>query len=87
MTDELIGKNQFKRDKLRVKVTYELECDSLSGEVTYGNLVDVIDVKPVNTIENAAKKNSLTVIEEFIQGGNSLKKDQIEVLVLNNFDV
>ena len=28
----------------RVKVTYEVECDSISGQVSYGNLIDIVDV-------------------------------------------
>ena len=47
MTEELIGKISYKNNKARVKVTYEVECDSISGEVSYGNLVDIVDVIPV----------------------------------------
>ena len=53
MTEELIGKISYKNNKVRVKVTYEVECDSISGDVSYGNLVDIIDVIPVeNKLSN-----------------------------------
>ena len=38
MTEELVGKISYKNNKVRIKVTYEVECDSISGEVSYGNL-------------------------------------------------
>lgn len=85
MTEELVGKISYKSKKVRVKVTYELECDSVSGEVSYGNLVDVIDVKPVEKSPSSIQDSS--IIEEFIQAGNSLKKQQIEVLLENNFQL
>ena len=44
MTEELVRKISYKGKKVRVKVTYEVECDSVSGEVSYGNLVDIVDV-------------------------------------------
>lgn len=47
MTEELIGKISFKNNKTRVKVTYEVECDSISGQVSYGNLIDIMDVIPI----------------------------------------
>ena len=44
MTEDLIGKISIKNNKTRVKVTYEVECDSISGQVSYGNLIDIVDV-------------------------------------------
>ena len=70
MTEELVGKISYKSDKVRVKVTYELACDSVSGEVSYGNLVDIIDVKPIENSISSRQKSS--IIEEFIQAENSV---------------
>ena len=72
MTEELIGKISFKNNKTRVKVTYEVECDSISGQVSYGNLVDIVDVIQIE--KTSSNINSKSVIEEFIQAGNQLKK-------------
>ena len=44
MTEDLGGKIPYKNKKVRVKVTYEVECDSASGEIIYENLVNFIDV-------------------------------------------
>lgn len=85
MTEELIGKISFKNNKTRVKVTYEVECDSISGQVSYGNLIDIVDVIPIE--KTSSNINSKSVIEEFIQAGNQLKKQQIEVLTQNNFEL
>ena len=85
MTEELIGKISFKNNKTRVKVTYEVECDSISGQVSYGNLVDIVDVIQIE--KTSSNINSKSVIEEFIQAGNQLKKQQIEVLTQNNFEL
>ena len=85
MTEELIGKISFKNNKTRVKVTYEVECDAISGQVSYGNLIDIVDVIPIE--KTSSNINSKSVIEEFIQAGNQLKKQQIEVLTQNNFEL
>jgi hypothetical protein len=85
MTEELVGKISYKSEKVRVKVTYELECDSVSGEISYGNLVDIVDVKPIEKSPSSIQNSS--IIKEFIQAGNSLKKQQIEVLLENNFQL
>ena len=86
MTEELVGKISYKSEKVRVKVTYELECDSVSGEVSYGNLVDVIDVKPIEKSPSSIQNSS--IIEEFIQTGNSLKKNnklKYGIKIISNF--
>jgi hypothetical protein len=67
---------------MKLKVTYELECNFSSGEIKFGNLVDVIDIKPYNHIEN---KESQALIDEYIRNGNSLKPKQIEALLLTDF--
>jgi len=85
MTEELVGKISYKSEKVRVKVTYELECDSVSGEISYGNLVDVVDVKAIEKSPSSIQNSS--IIKEFIEAGNSLKKQQIEVLRENNFQL
>lgn len=85
VTEDLVGKISYKRKNVRVKVTYEVECDSTSGEITYGNLVDVIDVVPSENKPQNIKGQS--IIEEFISAGNSLKKQQIEILIQNNFEL
>ena len=85
MTEELVGKISYQSKQVRVKVTYELECDSVSGEISYGNLVDVIDVKPIE--KSPSSIQNFPIIEEFIRAGNSLKKQQIEVLLENDFQL
>ena len=65
MAEELVGKISYKSNKIRAKVTYEVECDSVSGEVSYGNLVDIVDVIPVEKTSSSIKSKS--IIEEFIQ--------------------
>lgn len=42
-----------------------MECDSVSSEVSYGNLVDIVDVISV-------EKTPSTIIEEFIQNNFEL---------------
>ena len=86
MTDELIKKISYKNEKVRVKVTYEVECDSVSGEISYGNLVDIIDINPVKPIEKSSSSLPL-IIEKFLQSGNSLKNQQIKVLIENDFEL
>ena len=76
MTEELIGKISFKNNKTRVKVTYEVECDSISGQVSYGNLVDIVDVIPIE--KTSSNIDSKSVIEEFIQAGNQLKNNKLK---------
>ena len=72
MTNDLIGKISYKNKKVCVKVTYKVECDSTSGEITYGNL---IDVKPIDNEENTShNKVTQSLVQEFISAGNSLKK-------------
>ena len=85
MTEDLIGKISIKNNKSRVKVTYEVECDSISGEITYGNLIDIVDVIAIE--KTSSNVNSKSIIDEFIQAGNQLKKQQIEVLTKNNFEI
>ena len=46
-------------------------------------MVDVIDVKPIGKSPSSIQNSS--IIEEVIQAGNSLKKQQVEVLLENNF--
>tara|TARA_B100000767_G_scaffold190439_1_gene177716 strand:- start:191 stop:430 length:240 start_codon:yes stop_codon:yes gene_type:complete len=65
MAEELVGKISYKSNKIRAKVTYVVECDSVSGEVSYGNLVDIVDVIPVEKTSSSIKSKS--IIEEFIQ--------------------
>ena len=48
-------------------------------------MVDVVDVKPVEKFPSSIKNSS--IIDEFIQAGDSLKKQQIEVLIENNFEL
>ena len=58
--------------------------DSTSGEISYGNLLDVIDVSPnESTLANTKGR----IIEEFIHARNSLKKQQIQVLIQGNFEL
>lgn len=44
LTDDLVGKISYKNENVKLKVTYELECN-LHSEIKFGNLVDVIDIK------------------------------------------
>ena len=41
--------------------------NSSSGEIKFGNLVDVIDIKTVENIEN---NKSQTLINEYLENGN-----------------
>ena len=45
LTNDLIGKISYKNRNVTVKVTCKVECDSLSGEVKFGSLIDVIEIK------------------------------------------
>jgi hypothetical protein len=56
--------------------------NSSSGEIKFGNLVDVIDIKTVENIEN---NKSQTLINEYLENGNLLKPKQIESLLINDF--
>ena len=39
LTNDLVNKISYKDENMRLKVTYELECNSSSGEIKFGNLV------------------------------------------------
>ena len=80
VTDDLVGK--ISQENVRLKVTYELECNS--GEIKFGNLIDVIDVKP-NEKSNEESNKSQILIEQYIANGNLLKPKQIESLIANDF--
>ena len=82
LTDELVGKISYKNENVKLKVTYELECNSSSGEIKFGNLVDVIDIKPYEHFEN---NESQKLIDAYIKNGNSLKPKQVESLLINDF--
>ena len=78
MTEELIGKISFKNNKTRVKVTYEVECDSISGQVSYGNLVDIVDVIPIEkTSSNIDSKVDNMFDQEDVYVNSNLKVWQI----------
>ena len=47
---------------MKFKVTHEFECNSSSGEINFGNLVDVIDIKPYEHIENPENNESQVLI-------------------------
>jgi len=85
LTDDLVGKISYKDENVKLKVTYELECNSSSGEIKFGNLVDVIDIKPYEHIENPENNESQVLIDAYIKNGNSLKPKQIESLLINDF--
>lgn len=81
MTDEFIKKMSYKNQNLKLKVTYELECNSESGELVFGDLIDVVDVKPHSpSIDNENDKR-LGIIDKFLECGYKLKKEQINQLV------
>lgn len=82
VTDDLVGKISYQQENVKLKVTYELECNSSSGEIKFGNLIDVIDIKTVENIEN---NKSQTLINEYLENGNLLKPKQIESLLINDF--
>jgi hypothetical protein len=85
LTDDLVDKISYKDENVKLKVTYELECNSSSGEIKFGNLVDVIDIKPYEHIENPENNESQVLIDAYIKNGNSLKPKQIESLLINDF--
>ena len=82
MTDELINRVSCKNKSLKLKVTYELECDSQSGEINFGNLVDVVNIKPViDEIPKIGKKDLTSItIGKFTSSGYKLNKEQIIAL-------
>lgn len=80
VTDDLVGKISYQQENVKLKVTYELECNSSSGEITFGNLIDVIDIKT-----NEESNESQILINKYIANGNSLKPKQIESLIANDF--
>ena len=82
LTDDLVGKISYQYENVKLKVTYELEYNSSSGEIKFGNLVDVIDIKPCQRMEN---NESQALIDAYIENGNSLKPKQIESLLINDF--
>jgi hypothetical protein len=85
LTEDLVGKITYKNENVKLKVTYELECNSSSGEIKFGNLVDVIDIKPDEHIENPENNESQVLIDAYIENGNSLKPKQVESLLINDF--
>ena len=83
VTDDLVGKISYHQENVKLKVTYELECNSSSGEITFGNLIDVIDIK---TNEESKESNkSQILINKYIANGNSLQPKQIKSLIANDF--
>ena len=49
----------------------KLDVTQSRGQVSYGNLIDIVDVIPIE--KTSSNINSKSVIEEFIQAGNQLK--------------
>ena len=80
VTDDLVGKISYHQENVKLKVTYELECNSSSGEITFGNLIDVIDIKT-----NEESNESQILINKYIANGNSLQPKQIKSLIANDF--
>ena len=80
VTDDLVGKISYHQENVKLKVTYELECNSSSGEITFGNLIDVIDIKT-----NEESNKSQILINKYIANGNSLQPKQIKSLIANDW--
>ena len=76
VTDDLVGKISYQQENVKLKVTYELECNSSSGEITFGNLVDVIDIK-----KNEESNKSQILINKYIENGNSLNDTVSSLLI------
>ena len=86
LTEDLIGKLSYKNENVKLKVTYELECNSFSGEVKFGNLLDVIDIQTCKTTEDIQNDESQVLIDAYLKNGNFLKPKQIECLIMNDFN-
>jgi len=80
MTNEFVQKMSYERQNLKLKVTYEIECNSQSGELVFGDLIDVINVEETDQNQN----NQLEVINRFLSSGHELKKTQIKELCKRN---
>ena len=80
MTNEFVQKMSYERQNLKLKVTYEIECNSQSGELVFGDLIDVINVEETDQNQN----NQLEVINRFLSSGYELKKTQIKELCKRN---
>lgn len=80
MTDEFMEKMSYEKQNLKLKVTYEIECNSESGELIFGDLVDVINVEQTQKNQD----DQLQVINRFLSCGYELKKSQINELCKRN---
>lgn len=67
----------YKTQNVKLKVTYEIECDSKSGEVVFGDLVNVVDVQEIAATQNTEQ---MKFLDRFLSNGYALKKTQIEEL-------
>ncbi len=84
MGEEFAEQLSYKRENIKLKVTYELDCNSESREILYGNLVYIIDVQKKDEVEDSPEnldKNGL-FINGFIERGSKLKPPQIEMLLI-----
>ena len=52
MSKDFSEQFSYNKENMKLKVTYEVECNYESGKVVYGNLVDVIDVQQKSNIED-----------------------------------
>lgn len=77
MTDEFVQKMLYKKQNVKLKVTYEIECNSESGEVIFGDLVNVVDIQESAAIQNTEQ---MKFIDRFLSHGYKLKNTQIEEL-------
>jgi hypothetical protein len=74
LSDDIIGKISLKDEKLKIKVTYEVEYDSTSGEVKLVNLIDVIDVQNSALELDSNNQKSELLVKKYIGLGYKLKK-------------
>lgn len=77
MTNEFVQKMSYETQNVKLKVTYEIECNSESGEVFFGDLVNVVDVQESPATQNTKQ---MKFIDRFLSNGCELKKTQIEEL-------
>ena len=83
MTDEFVNKISYSSQNVKLKVTYALEWNSQSGELVFGNLVDIIDAK----YSESENENRSIFVTKFFDAGYKLKEQQIKELNKLNFDL
>ena len=79
LIDELVNNISLEKNRTRLRVTDEVECES--GWINIGNLLNVKELTP----QEADDLDNLALLNDFLLGGSKLIKIQKKALIEHNF--